>query len=243
VNSRNRWLVFLVFAASFKALGVVRNLTVDEGSMAVIHLAMGRSTVLHFHEKPTKVVAGNQNYFNIEFTGNDLTIQPLGGITSNLFTYGEYHRYGFILRVSGSDGYDDLVDVHWRNSTFIQLRPAPAPAATPQVVHEEKKQASSKKLKVSLSKVFHEKTFHVIEVIIQDKEGLGIDSKHASFRISQGQKTLAPKEIAFEKERSQSKEPLRVRIFIALPDKKELTIAVNVDDRTAQLSVPRRALE
>lgn len=75
----NRTLFGLVtILIGHAAFAVVRTVTVDQNTMAPIHLAMGRSTVLHFHEKPGKVVAGNQNYFNIEFTGNDITIQPLG---------------------------------------------------------------------------------------------------------------------------------------------------------------------
>lgn len=95
----------------------MRKVVVDEKSMAEIRLMMGRSTVLHFVEKPTKVIVGRQNYFNIEFTGNDVTIQPLGYVTSNLFVYGEYHRYGFLLRVGGH-GYDDLVEVKWKSTVY-----------------------------------------------------------------------------------------------------------------------------
>ena len=100
VSSCSFWTVAVILTIGSQALPMVRTITVDEAMMAEIHLAMGRSTVLHFFEKPAKVVAGNQNYFNIEFTGNDITVQPLGPVTSNLFAYGEYHRYGFILRVS-----------------------------------------------------------------------------------------------------------------------------------------------
>ena len=238
MTSAGRWLVLLALGFGLKALAVVRTLTMDEDSMAVIHLAMGRSTVLHFHEKPTKVVAGNQNYFNIEFTGNDLTIQPLGPITSNLFAYGEYHRYGFILRVGGSEGYDDLVDIRWKSSTLIPLRAPSAP-----VIHEENKLVSSKNLKLGLTKVLHKKGFHAFEVTIQDKDGRGIEAKNVEFRITQREKLLPLKEVAFEKEKSDSKDPLKARVFVTLSDKSGVTIKVAIQGRTAKLTVPRSALE
>ena len=67
-----------------------------------IHLSMGQSTILRFKEKPKKVVVGNANYMHIEFINNDLAIQPLSPITTNLFVYADFGRtYGFKLKVVG----------------------------------------------------------------------------------------------------------------------------------------------
>lgn len=53
-------------------------------------------------------------YFSIEFTGNDVTIQPLEKVTSNLFIYSGHRRFGFILKVCQCPFYDDLVKVYWK---------------------------------------------------------------------------------------------------------------------------------
>ena len=96
--------------------GQVRTLYTNDRMMPVISLAMGRSTVLRFDEKPRSAVVGNQNYFALEYIGNDITIQPQGATTSNLFVYTEFQTYGLILRVSGrrEGAYDDLVNIRWK---------------------------------------------------------------------------------------------------------------------------------
>ena len=72
--------------------------------------------MLRFTAKPKKVVIGNQNYFSVEFIDNDLTIQPLGKVETNLFVYTPYRTYGFILRVCSNCRSDDLVFVKWKSN-------------------------------------------------------------------------------------------------------------------------------
>ena len=95
--------------------GNIRTIQVSSKEMRTIHLKLGQSTVLRFREKPKKVVVGNQNYFNVEFIGNDITIQPQGPVKTNLFVYGEYHTFGFILNAGNLNRYDDLVNVLWKS--------------------------------------------------------------------------------------------------------------------------------
>ncbi len=99
---------------SFSSLARVRTVEMDSSQMKVITLAMGRSTVLQFADEPKKIVSGNSNYFNVEFTGNDVTIQPLSRVSSNLFIYSGQRRFGFILKVCHCQNYDDLVKVYWK---------------------------------------------------------------------------------------------------------------------------------
>ncbi len=96
------------------SLGKVRTIEMDADGMKTITLAMGRSTVLQFADTPKKIVSGNSNYFNIEFTGNDVTIQPLSPVSSNLFIYSGHRRFGFLLKVCRCNTYDDLVKVYWK---------------------------------------------------------------------------------------------------------------------------------
>ena len=94
----------------------IRTVQVNDKKMQLIYLKMGRATVLRFTSKPKKVVIGNQNYFSVEFIDNDLTIQPLGKVETNLFVYTPYRTYGFILRVCSSCRSDDLVFVKWKSN-------------------------------------------------------------------------------------------------------------------------------
>jgi hypothetical protein len=94
----------------------IREIGSNDREMKTVHLTMGRSTILSFAEKPIKVVAGNSNYFNIEYIGNDLTIQPLANVETNLFVYTEPKgKYGFHLKVGLVSNYDDIVYVRWKS--------------------------------------------------------------------------------------------------------------------------------
>lgn len=113
------FFVMVSVLASFQSFaGQIRSINVSAKNMQNIYLKLGQSTVLRFTETPKKVVVGNQNYFNIEFIGNDITIQPQGNVKTNLFVYGEYHTFGFILNVGAGSSYDDLVNVSWSSPKF-----------------------------------------------------------------------------------------------------------------------------
>jgi hypothetical protein len=75
---------------------------------------MGRSTILRFDEKPKTVVIGNQNYFSVAYIGSDLSIQPLGVTTTNIFVYTESQTFSLILKVGPISAYDDLVNIKWK---------------------------------------------------------------------------------------------------------------------------------
>ncbi|MBF0363671.1 MAG: hypothetical protein HQK49_21815 [Oligoflexia bacterium] len=112
-------LILILMTTSPAKAGVVRTVYLDDSIVENVYLRLGQTTVLNFLEKPTRVAIGNKNYFNVEYVNNDLTIQPLQAITdSNCFVYGKYHRYGFILKISGNIGksYDDLIKVKWKDT-------------------------------------------------------------------------------------------------------------------------------
>jgi len=100
----------------------IRTVHVNDSKMQNVRLRMGKATVLRFPEKPKKVVIGNQNYHSVEFIDNDVTIQPLGDVSTNLFIYTLYHTYGFLLSVCHSCAYDDLVYVKWKSKVAPRRR-------------------------------------------------------------------------------------------------------------------------
>ena len=67
--------------------GQIRTIHMNPDKMRLVNLRMGQSTVLRFTDKPKKIVIGNQNYYSVEFIENDVTIQPLGRVKTNLFIY------------------------------------------------------------------------------------------------------------------------------------------------------------
>ncbi|MCH2534233.1 MAG: hypothetical protein MK008_07325 [Bdellovibrionales bacterium] len=109
-------LVWLLLAWSFSAhASGIRTVHVNDEKMQAISLRMGKATVLRFPDKPKKVVIGNQNYYSVEFIDNDLTIQPIGDVETNLFVYTPHRTYGFLLKVCHGCRYDDLVYVKWKS--------------------------------------------------------------------------------------------------------------------------------
>ena len=97
------WLLVVGFMATFMWLKVVhakeaRTVKLDDKKVAQIFVRVGRSTVLNFPVKPSKVVLGNTGAFSVQYIENDLAISPLSlGASSNLFVYLQGRRFGFDL--------------------------------------------------------------------------------------------------------------------------------------------------
>lgn len=239
-NNFFRTLIIFLSCGSVSHAGVIRTVNSTQDKMDTIHLSMGKSTVLHFIEKPVKVVLGNQNFFNVEFTGNDVTLQPLGYTSSNLFVYGEYYRYGFILSTGGGI-YDDLVNV--KRKVSIQ--------------HEEPKKEEAKVVvekpkAVVVAPVQQHKTNQSItfkvEKVIRDVRGLSIidlqlnllDDKTTKiekslFKLIQNK---ASQEIidfvSREDFLSKDKKETKVRIFSKIDITKAFKIAFNNQEQLIQ---------
>lgn len=211
--------IFLVLSLSVghiqSLIAAVRHINTTERAIHPIYLSMGRSTILHFQERPKKVVCGNKNYFNIEFIENDLAIQPLRPAVTNLFVYTESHTYGFTLGVNTTSTADDLVHVDWeehrKSETVVEnLKVRNSETLTrpfkPLAMHsrsikkiirlapqlemrlEKWVEAPSKNLKwVELSLLSKEKEIH-----IQKDLKLFLEPEHKEVRLICGGETLPP---------------------------------------------------
>ena len=217
------------------ALALVRNVSVDDKAMAEIHLSLGKSTVLHFSEKPIKVITGNQNYFNIEFTGEDVTIQPLGAVVSNLFVYTEYYRYGFVLRVGGAS-YDDLVQVRWRSRRL--LPPMEMPTRPKETPPSPSKPGHSHTKPVQLSKVFIDKAVGVTVAELDITGSPELKSKDVTISAVQDGKDLVLRSVAFDRDTIDSKNPIiKARVFLNSKTGKPFVLLVNISGKKIKMSV------
>ena len=89
----------------------VRVVKLGRETIASIHVVPGRSTILSFPTKPSKVILGSQGIFAIEYVENDVALsalQPHG--VSNVFVYMEGRRYAFDLFIA-SESNDSIVTV------------------------------------------------------------------------------------------------------------------------------------
>ncbi len=104
---------FLFFASLIGALCMAkeaRTLRMNDKKMEAVFIPIGKSTILSFPTKPTKVILGNQGLFGIEYVEQDLAVSPLKvGAHSNLFVYLDGRRFGFDLRTSSADGGDEII--------------------------------------------------------------------------------------------------------------------------------------
>ena len=91
--------------------------------MEPILVAPGRSVILSFPTKPTKVILGNQGVFAVEYVENDLAIAALSAHAgSDLFVYLEGRRFAFNL-MSVPAGGDSIVLVRDADAEGMQAKP------------------------------------------------------------------------------------------------------------------------
>lgn len=87
----------------------VRTVRLGNLSIAPIRIVPGRSTILSFPIKPSKVILGNQGMFAVEYVESDLAIAALHTTArGNLFVYLEGRRFAFDL-VTVAAGGDSIV--------------------------------------------------------------------------------------------------------------------------------------
>lgn len=232
-------LLFTFFAASISH-AKVRDLYINSNEMGHINLKMGQSTVLRFLEKPKKVVIGNQNYFNVEFIDNDVTIQPLGTAKTNLFVYGEYNTYGLILSVDSDAHYDDLVIVKrgWRPSPII-----PKHESRPKQKNTFSfKKAIGDKLLVTSDKIqFHDSLkLYILDLRVEHLKKEIINVNDLKFMHSQGNKTYGENKVIIDQKEGNHK--ATVRLLIKLPSKRSFTLNIKYQGLEAKQIVEEKYL-
>lgn len=195
--------------------GVIRSLRLNSQKMEPIYLSLGQSTILRFIEKPKRVVIGNQNYFNVEFIGSDITIQPKGVATTNLFVYGEYRTYGFILNVDSKNQYDDLVKVYWKSS------PVKFPKKKPNIEKRAKKSITLRdEILCIVDKVKEiKKDFFIADLRIINKSGKELNTNNFELFVG-NKKKLNKQNTIYSKNQIQDQKMVKARILFKTEDKK-----------------------
>lgn len=208
----------------------------DADGMKTITLAMGRSTVLQFADTPKKIVSGNSNYFNIEFTGNDVTIQPLSSVSSNLFIYSGHRRFGFLLKVCHCSSYDDLVKVYWKYPK------APKPQKKAKEKEFPKLSFKVGKSEVFVSNVFYHKFNDVY--VVDGSFVLPKDEKKPSakdFWATRSGKNLTVLDVVFSDEsKFKSYQNIKFRVFLKLAQPLDFTLRAKINKTEGNVIIRRR---
>jgi len=107
-----RNLIPIIIVCSFPIknwAGDARTLKLDDKKIGKVYVSFGKSTVLSFPGKPTKVVLGSKGAFTLEYIDNDLAIAALSSVAqSNLFVYVQGRRFAFDL-ISRARNADEIV--------------------------------------------------------------------------------------------------------------------------------------
>ena len=206
----------------------VRTVLVNNDAMAPIFLKIGKSTVLRFPEKPKKVVVGNQNYYGLEFIENDVAIQPLGAVATNLFVYTNNHTYGFLL--TPGEKYDDLVFVRWK------YPPVGATTTKAADIKETRPNVSFKiggSLKISVERIKGPSTFglYIVDCNIENVGKTEVSIEGMDLRAFHGGKPLDGQSAAIESE-----------IVLKLSSKEGFTIEAKLGKWAGMVPIGRKNL-
>jgi len=246
INIKFKFMIcmFLLVIIPVSAQANVRTVYVNDKNMENIYLNMGKSTILRFNEKPKKVVIGNQNYFQVEFIDSDITIQPQGIVSTNLFAYCENNTYGFILNAHASGRYDDLINVRWKPETSYVLG---------QKLREPEKSINDKVINrpldldgilVNLEKIsFDEKRkLHILDIILENIKQKDLHAKNIKINLTRGGKPIKKYFFISEKEILKSKEKSKLRLFIKLENKTAFKLEFCLNDKKVHTIIDKSDL-
>ncbi len=225
--------------------GTVRTVYSDGVTMLPVQLRMGQSTVLRFVEKPKKVVLGNSNYYSVEFIDNDLAIQPLGAVTTNLFVYGMKNVYGFILRTNQAAGYDDLVQVDLKeNKLNSQTKMVVKPSPLKEVSRPRISFQMGSDLKVTILRIqrFERKDFYVIDLQLGNSSKSELDLSKMKILLSRGKLKLSPQEFILREIKLKPGEVTSARVFALINRQADVSLRVQLKNMKTQQIISRRFL-
>ncbi len=222
----------------------IRDVYTNDRTIKPIYLALGRSTVLKFREKPTNVVVGNKNYYNIEYINNDLTIQPLGAVDTNLFIYTESKRtYALILKIVPATRYDDIVHIRWKSKHSFKK-----PKRKTRVKLQLKIKPVSLNLKKALNvelgtfKSLPQKDSYYLDFLITNKSKAKLKTSEIDIYLTRRNKKLKVQQLFFRKEKINQDEVIQARVFLTLEKKEGFSINAKFKDKVKKTIIGRKYL-
>jgi hypothetical protein len=219
----------------------IREVDTNDHLMKTVNLTMGRSTILSFGDKPIKVVTGNSNYFNIEYIGNDLTIQPLAAVETNLFVYTESKaKYGFHLRVGPVANYDDMVYVKWKNQSEMERYKTTSTSEKPQIKMKTMLLRSSY-LELEIKSFLRLKgsRTYIVDFDVKNKGSLKTSINEVKVFASRNSERLKGQRLFFDSKELDIHEVCRGRLFISIPEDKDFAIYLDFHKKLQKIIVSK----
>jgi hypothetical protein len=222
----------------------IREVSTNDRSIKPIFLALGRSTILKFREKPTNVVVGNKNYYNIEYINNDLTIQPLGAVDTNLFVYTASKRtYALLLKIVHPNQYDDIVHVRWKSPFALVLKKRKVQKLSGKQFRPVVLEFKSGLIIVveRFSSLMKEKSYLVQFTIINNSKQ-EINTGDIKISLTRNNKRLPNQKLLFLNDSLKSNQKTRARSFLGLKIKKGFSINVKFRKEMKKTIISRKYL-
>ncbi len=217
----------------------IREVDTNDRLMKVVNLTMGRSTVISFEHKPLKIVSGNSNYFNVEFVGNDLTIQPLAPIETNLFVYTEKGtKFGFILKVGPLSLYDDILYIKWKTQNEILLK-----SLKPQKVLQPFKLFLADGLEINVKKFLRlgEIKSYLIDLEILNK-GDKLKTSNLDIFASRSNQRFIGQKLVFEKDEIKKNERTKARVLTRIEQTQDFSLIIHRDSKEVKSIITKEYL-
>ncbi len=222
-------VMFIYSVQVFAQRKEIREVDTNDRLMKVVNLTMGRSTVLSFQEKPVKVVSGNSNYFNVEFVGNDLTLQPLAPVETNLFVYTEKGtKFGFLLKVGPSSIYDDILYIKWKSQNEILMK-----SLKPQKLLQPFKLFVGKELEINVRRFVRlgEIKTYVFDFEIKNSGGQKLKTPSIDVFVCRSNHRFIGQKLVFEKEEAKKDEIIRARLLTRIEQAQDFSFIVKINGK------------
>ncbi len=244
---RSKYFIFVLLCISslnLFAKNKIREVYTNDRTIEPVYLALGRSTVLKFREKPTNVVVGNKNYYNIEYINNDLTIQPLGAVDTNLFIYTESKRtYALMLKIVPPNRYDDIVHVRWKSKFFApKIKPQKAKKRLTRIKPITLNFNGDLKVKLTDFKALSQKDSYFLDFFITNKSHKVLKLSELKIYLTRRNKKLKVQQLFFRKDTLRSDELTQARVFLTLKEKAGFSVNVKFRGKVKKTIVGRKYL-
>jgi len=244
----NKFIIF-VFIVSISinayARKEIREVYTNDRVIKPIYLALGRSTILKFREKPTNVVVGNKNYYNIEYINNDLTIQPLGAVNTNLFVYTENKRtYALLLKIVPPNRYDDIVHIRWKSHFSLMGNNQKSNKRKKIVKFEPMTLDIEGLLKIKIDKLIRttKENSYFLQFSITNQTGRKISTNKIDIFLTRSNKRLDSQKLFFRKEKINKNEKTQARMFLSLNEKTAFSVNAKLNGKNQKIIISGKYL-
>lgn len=208
-----------------------KTVQLSEHQIYPLMLALGKTTLLRFSEKPQKLIIGNKNYFNIENNGTDIALQPIGKVATNLFVYTSDQTFSFSIKVCENCASDDFVNVHRKVFDLPLQQEEPKKRFKEMSLNLVQRFSD---VELQFTRIKKRDSTALIDFTIAPKSKVLFIASEFKLQVNNVASEMAIKELSGEKQQG--------RVFIPNSPKSDLTLVMSYKKQKKITIIPRRYL-